>query len=124
MNALPKKKKVVHRRPLPVNELPKFLHDVDHWRHDKDPDGREGSFGIHPLVGFAIKLQILTMVRPGEVRHAVWSEFDFDERQWNIPAERMKSDRHHVVPLSDQVMELLAELRKLTGGCPNPKRKT
>ncbi|WP_104017812.1 tyrosine-type recombinase/integrase [Roseovarius nitratireducens] len=55
----------------------------------------------------AIKFQILTMARPGEVRGAVKSEIDRENRTWTIPAERTKMRRAHVVPLSRQAMELV-----------------
>ena len=64
-------------------------------------------------VKIALRLLLLTFVRPGELRNALWSEFDLDAGQWRIPAERMKMRREHVVPLSSQAVELLRELRKL-----------
>jgi len=74
-------------------------------------DGFEGSF----VVKCALRLTPLFFVRPGELRHAEWEEFDFDAEQWNIPAERMKMKLPHIVPLSQQAMEILKELRPLTG---------
>jgi integrase len=55
------------------------------------------------------------MARPGELRNAVWSEFDLDNAVWRIPAERMKMRRPHAIPLSRQVLAYLAELYPLTG---------
>lgn len=55
----------------------------------------------------AILFQILTMTRPGEVRGAVQSEFDLDNCKWRISPDRMKMRREHIVPLSDQAMELV-----------------
>ena len=55
----------------------------------------------------AMKFQILTMTRPGEVRGAKKEEFDLDKFSWTIPAERMKMRRDHVVPLSDQAQEIV-----------------
>ena len=55
------------------------------------------------------------MARPGELRMARWPEFDFKEAVWKIPAERMKMRRPHMVPLSQQVLAYLEELRLLTG---------
>jgi integrase len=60
-------------------------------------------------------MQALTFVRPGELRHAEWSEIDLDKAQWNIPAEKMKLRLPHVVPLSIQVVDILKELEPLTG---------
>ncbi|MEL7252822.1 MAG: integrase arm-type DNA-binding domain-containing protein [Pseudomonadota bacterium] len=55
----------------------------------------------------AILFQILTMTRPGEVRGAKQKEFNLEERKWSISAERMKMRRDHIVPLSDQALELV-----------------
>ncbi|WP_299507295.1 integrase arm-type DNA-binding domain-containing protein [uncultured Roseobacter sp.] len=55
----------------------------------------------------ALLFQILTMTRPGEVRGAKQQEFDLEKATWTIPAERMKMRRDHVVPLSDQALELV-----------------
>lgn len=63
----------------------------------------------------AIKLLMLTACRPGEVLGAQWAEFDTDRKRWTIPGERMKMKKPHSVPLSDQALAVLAELRKLTG---------
>jgi len=55
----------------------------------------------------ALKFQILTMTRPGEVRGARKQEIDREKRTWTIPAERTKMRREHVVPLSDQSMQIV-----------------
>lgn len=64
-----------------------------------------------------IAMQIIphVMCRPGELRQAEWSEFDLAGAKWTIPQGRMKSRRPHTVPLSEQVLMHLAELRSLTG---------
>jgi integrase len=54
-------------------------------------------------------------VRTGELREATWPEFDFDKREWRIPAARMKGRVEHIVPLSDQAIEALKELQAVTG---------
>lgn len=56
-----------------------------------------------------------TASRPGMVRFAEWVQFDFETRIWSVPAEIMKMSRDHLVPLPDQVIRDLLELRKLTG---------
>jgi integrase len=58
----------------------------------------------------ALKFLILTAARTTEVRGATFSEIDLAERIWTIPAERMKSERDHLVPLSDEAVELLRDL--------------
>ena len=54
-------------------------------------------------------------VRPGELRHADWSEFDLDAALWTIPAEKTKMRKAHHVPLSRQTVALLREVRVFTG---------
>jgi integrase len=71
----------------------------------------------HVVTAYALKLAPLLFVRPGELRHAEWTEFDLDsaEPHWRIPAEKMKMREQHVVPLSTQSMELVRELQSVTG---------
>jgi integrase len=54
-------------------------------------------------------------VRPGELRHAEWSEFDFGKAIWAIPAAKMKMRRPHRVPLSRQSLAILQSLLPVTG---------
>ena len=63
----------------------------------------------------ALRLAPLLFVRPGELRHAEWAEFDLDAAQWNIPAEKMKMREPHLVPLAPQAVAILRELQPLTG---------
>ena len=63
----------------------------------------------------ALILAPLTFVRPGELRHAEWSEFDLANAEWRIPAEKMKMRAQHIVPLSTQAVAILNELQPLTG---------
>lgn len=63
----------------------------------------------------ALRLAPLVFVRPGELRHAEWSEINSDTAEWRIPAHKMKMRVQHIVPLSRQALEVLAELRPLTG---------
>ena len=80
------------------------------------------------VVRLALKLSPLVFVRPGELRRAVWAEFDLQARLWTIPASRMKAGRPHVVPLSEQSGALIAELKIITGGdgllFPSPRSST
>ena len=63
--------------------------------------------------GWAVKrcfeFMVLTACRSGEARGARWSEIDLENRLWTIPAERMKANREHQVPLGDRLIEILAE---------------
>ncbi|WP_417279343.1 tyrosine-type recombinase/integrase [Celeribacter sp.] len=63
----------------------------------------------------ALKLLAITAQRPGEIRHAKWEEFDFQEKIWSLPASKMKMRRDHNVPLPAQAIALLDELRMITG---------
>ncbi|HDV8212752.1 TPA: tyrosine-type recombinase/integrase [Enterobacter hormaechei] len=102
---------------LTVEELPDFF---------KALAGYTGS----PLVVLAARLLILTGVRTGELRGASWSEFDPEKAVWEIPAERMKMKRPHLVPLSTQALEIVQQLKVMSGQYPlvfpgrNDPRKT
>lgn len=74
-------------------------------------DAHEGQ----PVVRIALKLLPHMFPRPGELRLAEWKEFDFETAVWTIPAEKMKMRRAHKVPLTEQVLDLLAELEPISG---------
>jgi integrase len=74
-------------------------------------DGYEGQ----GLTRLAMQIAPHVFVRPGELRHAEWSEFDLDGALWVIPAGRMKMRRPHHVPLSRQTVDLFREVRAVTG---------
>ncbi|MBR1487032.1 MAG: tyrosine-type recombinase/integrase [Synergistaceae bacterium] len=67
----------------------------------------------YTLIRCAMLFSIYTAARPGEIRAAEWSEIKDDV--WDIPAEKMKMKRRHIVPLSKQAKKILEELRPLTG---------
>jgi integrase len=89
-----KPRQVKHRAALPEAELASFLARLDTY------DGE-------PATASALRLLLLTVVRPGELRGARWDEIDLDAARWRIPAERMKMGAEHLVPLSRQAVELL-----------------
>ena len=66
-------------------------------------------------IHIAIKLMAYTFVRTSELIEAEWSEFDLDEKEWRIPPDRMKMKTPHIVPLANQVIELLKTLQTFTG---------
>jgi integrase len=68
-----------------------------------------------PTTRFAMKLMNLTFTRTGELIGARWDEIDLESAEWRIPADRMKMNRPHVVPLSAQAVELLKTLHLITG---------
>jgi integrase len=67
------------------------------------------------VVRAALRLAPLVFVRPGELRAAEWGEINFETNEWRIRPERMKMRVQHIVPLSRQAVEILRELRPLTG---------
>jgi integrase len=67
------------------------------------------------VVRNAMLMLALTFCRPSEVRLAEWSEFDFNDKLWRIPAARMKMSRDHIVPLSEQALAVLEMMRPYSG---------
>ena len=63
----------------------------------------------------ALRLAALTFVRPGELRHAEWKEFDFEKAEWRIPPDKMKMKEQHIIPLSGHAIAILREIQPLTG---------
>lgn len=85
-------KKVKHHAALPVDAMPDFM----------------ATLRKHSGMGAkALEFAILTAARSGEVRGATWAEVDLNAKIWTIPAERMKAEREHRVPLSDAAVQLL-----------------
>jgi integrase len=60
----------------------------------------------------AVEFSILTACRSGEVRGAKWAEFDFTQKIWSIPADRMKARREHQVPLSEAAISVLTSMQR------------
>ncbi|EBQ8818774.1 tyrosine-type recombinase/integrase [Salmonella enterica subsp. enterica] len=67
------------------------------------------------VVKLAMRLQVLTGLRPGELRQGEWAEIDFGKKLWEVPLTRMKKRRPHCVPLSDQAICILEQLKPITG---------
>lgn len=84
-------------------EVAKLLRAIDNYH---------GSF----IVRCALRLSPLVFTRPGELRHMQWDELDFEKSEWHIPAHKMKLRQPHIVPLSRQSLEILKEIKPLTGG--------
>lgn len=72
-------------------------------------DGYTGS----PVTVAALKLAVMLLCRPGELRHARWANVDLDAGTWSYFVGKVKVD--HIVPLSRQAVAILAELRNITG---------
>lgn len=93
-----KKENMAH---VDEKELPPLLRAIDNY----------------PTPDIRIGLKLLTMLfcRPSELREAQWHEFDLNEGLWNIPEERMKKRREHIIPLPTQAVNLLNELKSIRG---------
>ena len=92
------KKNMAH---VDEKELPQLLRAIDNY---PTPDMRIG-----------LKLLAMLFCRPSELREATWAEFDLDRAVWNIPEQRMKKRREHIIPLPSQSVRLLQELKVLSG---------
>lgn len=89
--------KVENQPALPYTDMPRFM------AHLRTLDGSAR----------ALEFLVLTATRSSEVRGATWDEIDMKAGLWTIPADRMKADREHVVPLSPQALALLDSLPRL-----------
>ncbi|QTM22176.1 tyrosine-type recombinase/integrase [Neisseria sicca] len=103
-------KQTDHRPALPREELTEFFR-------------RLILAEIEPQNRIALILNMLTFLRSTELRGGQWNEIDFDVAIWTVPAQRMKHEKTapkppHAVPLADWTLELLAELKELTGNTP------
>jgi len=65
-----------------------------------------------------IEWQLHTMVRPSEAASAQWEEFNFEDKTWTIPAEKMKKRRAHTVPLTEHMLEILEAMKPISGHRP------
>jgi len=97
---LPAARKVtkhVHHAAAPYTDVPKIMSAL-----------RKKDF----LSAYCLRFTILTAARSGEARGALWNEVDMSERVWIIPANRMKAEREHRVPLCDEAMEILTKMQQ------------
>lgn len=69
-----------------------------------------------PVTRAALKLAMLTAMRPGIVASARWAEIDLDAAEWTVPGARMKTRHAHIVSLPDQAVALLREMLAYTEG--------
>ena len=96
------RRRVEHRLHLERENIGDFLRKLD-------------DYSGHRQTVIAMRLLLMTAVRPGELCNALWSEFDLASAVWRIPACRMKMRRIHIVPLAQQTVELLKELKLISG---------
>ena len=102
MKGVLKSRKVQHMTALSREDLPEFLRTLS-------------SGDIHTTTKLALQFTILTAARSIEVRGGTWNEINIEERLWKIPAERMKMDTPHTVPLSTQALAVLERVGRLFG---------
>jgi integrase len=81
-----------------------------------------------PITRAALKLTMLTGLRPGVVAAVPWVEIDLKAAEWHVAANRMKMRHDHIVPLPKQAIEVLEALQSITGTghyvFPSPARQT
>jgi integrase len=102
---MPKKPKVEHHHALDYRELPGFVARLRGLQR-----GPDGSYAVG---SFCLEFTILTAARSNEARRARWEEINFETRTWNLPAGRMKSNRAHIVPLSEGALSILETMRSV-----------
>lgn len=90
--------KIKHHEALPWAEMGSFMQRL------RESDG---------MGARALEFAILTAARSGEVRGATWSEIDTEAGEWNIPAERMKANKAHRVPLTVDALALLKNIPRI-----------
>ena len=92
--------KVKHYPRVTSQQLPKLLQDID-------------AYGGHLLVRLGFWVLCYTFVRTKELRLMEWEEIDYKAKIWRIPADKMKMDRPHQVPLAPQVLAILEQIKAL-----------
>ncbi|PTB23732.1 integrase [Paraburkholderia caribensis] len=97
-----KTRKVKHMARISEAELPELLRKIE--KYDGEPQTR-----------LALQFMALTFVRTGELRYAEWTEINEDRGEWRIPADKMKMETPHIVPLSKQAIEVIRKLREMNG---------
>lgn len=101
--------KTKHFACIEIKELPMFLSALD-----------KNQPRLYERTRRAIRMLMLCFTRTTELIHAKWDEFDLDNAVWEIPAERMKMRKPHIVPLSRQTIDILREQFDETGHLNTP----
>lgn len=89
-----------HRLHMKAEDLPSFMNAAKN--------------APHYISNLAAHLNILTLLRSSELRGAKLDEFDFNKKEWIVPAERMKNGKDHIVPLSKQAIRVIEQLKKVS----------
>ena len=92
--------KVKHHSRITSQQLPKLLQDINAYDGDV-------------LIKLGLWFMCYTFVRTQELRFMEWSEIDYKAKLWRIPADKMKMDRPHLVPLATQTMAILEQIKAL-----------
>lgn len=93
------------------NNYPTITDDEGIGKLLKAIDGYKGDFTTRA----ALKMAPYVFVRPFNLRHAEWSEFDVTAKRWTIPGAKMKTGHDLIIPLTDSVLAILEEVRPFTG---------
>lgn len=104
-----KTRKTKHFRAMDLSVLPKFLKALE-----------RNEARIFERTRRAVWLSLYTFARPGEIRQAQWQDINFDKKQWIIPAERIKMERDHIIPICPQVERIFQNQKQETGHINTP----
>jgi integrase len=99
---------VRHHAALAYDRVPELVAELH--------EARRGADGAYCVPVYALEFLILTATRSGEALGAQWSEVDLEARTWTLPAERMKSGRAHVVPLSATAIAIVEDMATIKTG--------
>lgn len=97
------KYKTKHYKAIKCEDLPNFLNCL------------ETTLRMSEVTKLCLKMVTLTFVRSWELRGAKWQEFDLENKVWLIPGQRMKMNLPHIVPLSEQALQVLCQLKEING---------
>lgn len=104
-----------HLKGALVNEKPKHFGAITEPSEVANLLIAIDAYTGYPIVTAALKISPLLFQRPGEIRHMEWSEIDFDDALWSIPANKIKTKIDHLVPLSTQAIAVLRHIEQYTG---------
>jgi integrase len=93
-----------HHKALPYDQLPALMARLAE---------------IDSVASRALQITVLTCARTSQTLDAPWDEFDLDKALWSIPKERMKMNKAHNVPLSNQALAILRDLESGRGENPH-----
>lgn len=97
-------RRVKHQPALEPQDIPEFLNTL-----------QENKARLYPQTQLALKMLMLTFVRPIELVAVEWQEISFSDKLWTIPAAKMKMGYDHIVPLATQTLDILKELKAING---------